>query len=310
MEIKILGTESLGVRSLSCAIKLKNRTILIDPGIALGWQRHGYHPHPFQVAIGSQIRAEMIKALEHATDVVFSHFDGDHIPLANANPYQLSLDASKPSLSHLNIWAKSAVPSSNLEKRRRATLERAVGRCPLPKAELQRDGAISFSTPVPHGLRSEKAVSVMMTCVKEAGVTFVHASDNQFIHPETVDAILALEPDIVLSSGPPLYLSILSKQQRQEARHHALRLARHVGTVIIDHHLLRSEEGEKWLDELDKASGHHVCCAADFMGKDRLLLEAWREDLYQWLPVPESWHDAYQQSHANLNPSYKVAGER
>ena len=61
MIIKILGAESLGVRGLSCSVELKNRKIFIDPGIALGWSRHGFLPHPFQVAIGRGIRKKMIE---------------------------------------------------------------------------------------------------------------------------------------------------------------------------------------------------------------------------------------------------------
>jgi len=51
MNIKILGAESLGVRGLSCSVELKSRKILIDPGIALGWLRYGFLPHPFQIAV-------------------------------------------------------------------------------------------------------------------------------------------------------------------------------------------------------------------------------------------------------------------
>jgi hypothetical protein len=300
MQIKILGTESLGVRGLSCSITLKNRKIIIDPGIALGWQRHGYHPHPFQVAVGVHIRNKIISELSEATDIVISHFDGDHIPLANANPYQLSLYSVKSALTHKHIWAKGAVASSTLEKKRRQTLENTLGKV-LPNAEMRRNGALSFSSPVPHGLRDEDTVSVMMTRIEEEGKTFVHASDIQFIHEDTVDQILALKPDIVLSSGPPLYLAILSKAQRQKAKQNALILAENVETLIIDHHLLRSEEGDQWLEDLAYISGQHVINAAEFMHREPLYLEAWREDLYQWLPIPENWHKTYQRGEADLS---------
>ncbi|MGA1796241.1 MAG: hypothetical protein ACMUIL_10315 [bacterium] len=55
MIITILGAESLGVRGLSSSVKLKDRTILIDPGIALGWSRYGCLSHPFQVARGAVV---------------------------------------------------------------------------------------------------------------------------------------------------------------------------------------------------------------------------------------------------------------
>jgi hypothetical protein len=81
MILNILGTESLGVRGLSCSLELKSRKIFIDPGIALGWSRYGFLPHPFQIGVGTGIREKIIDELKDATDVVFSHFDGDHCPL-------------------------------------------------------------------------------------------------------------------------------------------------------------------------------------------------------------------------------------
>jgi len=89
MQIEILGTESLGVRGLSCVVTTKDRKIVIDPGIALGYSRYGLLPHPLQVAVGETVRKNILKALADATDVVFSHLHGDHVPLVDANPYQM-----------------------------------------------------------------------------------------------------------------------------------------------------------------------------------------------------------------------------
>ena len=300
MKIRILGTESLGVRGLCCSVELIGRKILIDPGIALGWKRRGFLPHPFQVAVGARTRETIITELENATDVVFSHFDGDHVPLSNANPYQLRLESVKELLSDIRIWAKGAERSSEIQKRRREAIERAVKKS-LPNAEGQTEGPLSFSSPVPHGLRSEKAVSVMMTRIKEEGEIFVHASDVQLLNEDTVEKILAWNPNIVFTSGPPLYLSILSEKQRQIAKQNALRLAQNVEILIVDHHLLRSEEGVKWLKEIASAAGNRVICAADFMQREPLYLEAWRKELYEWLPVPEDWHENYKRGDADLN---------
>lgn len=44
MEIEILATESLGVRSMATLIRMPGRTILIDPGVALGTIRYGLAP--------------------------------------------------------------------------------------------------------------------------------------------------------------------------------------------------------------------------------------------------------------------------
>ena len=106
MKIDILGTESLGVRGLSCSVTLKNRKILIDPRIALGWHRHGFFPHPFQIAVGAQIREKIIEELKDSTVLVFSHFDGDHVPLADPNPYQIGLATIQSELSRKKIWQR------------------------------------------------------------------------------------------------------------------------------------------------------------------------------------------------------------
>jgi len=304
MKINIIGTESLGVRGLCCSVMLKDRKVLIDPGIALGYNRHGHLPHPFQVAIGTKIRQKIIEELAKATDVVFSHFDGDHVPLAKANPFQLSLESVRQLLSKKRIWAKSALQTSNLEKTRRAAIEKSIHRV-LPGIENQTNGAMSFSSPVPHGLRSYKAVSVMMTRFEEDGLVFLHASDVQLIHGETIEKIIAMTPNIVLSSGPPLYLSLLSETQRRQVTQNTLHLARHVDCLIIDHHLLRSEAGYQWMKGIASATGKNVICGAEFMGKVPLFLEAWRNELYQSMPVPENWHNNYKKGITDLRPYFK-----
>ena len=73
----------------------------------------------------------------------------------------------------------------------------------------------------------------------------------------------------------------------------------HVDTLILDHHLLRCEEGLSWLDRLSSETGHRVICAADFMERPRRLLEARRKQLYEEMPAPEGWHKAYARGDAD-----------
>jgi len=44
MSMEIIGAESMGVRSLCCLVTLPDRRIVIDPGVALGYVRHGLLP--------------------------------------------------------------------------------------------------------------------------------------------------------------------------------------------------------------------------------------------------------------------------
>jgi len=303
MIINILCAESLGARGLSCSIQLKRRNILIDPGIALGWSRHGLLPHPFQVAVGAGVRQTIIDELHQATDIVFSHYHGDHCPLHDANPYQLGLDQARDSLSRCRILARGPGNASPAQQRRRLELTRAA-QTNWQDAEGSVQGPLEFSVPVPHGQKGDERGMVMMTKIAEDGTVFVHASDIQLLDRTAIEIISGWKPDIVLASGPALYhySSPSGDVLRERAWENALELSQNTGTLIIDHHLLRSGEGVAWLDKLNHASENPVMCAADFMKREPLFLEAWRKELYEWMPVPGSWHDRYRRGTVDTGP--------
>ena len=192
-------------------------------------------------------------------------------------------------------------------EKRFQNLKRVLGRN-LQIANGQRDGALSFSRAVPHGKPGGRFGTVMMTRIDTGGSVFVHASDIQLVDDQTVDAIIRWRPDIVLAAGPPLYLEQFTKQQRRQAWNNALRLAEHVDTLILDHHLLRSVDGLEWLAELSSATEKRVYCAADFEGVERKLFEARRQELYQEMPVPNGWHDAYARGEVSTGAFLKAAG--
>ncbi len=291
MKIEILGTESLGVRGLSCVVQLRDRKIVIDPGIALGYHRYGLLPHPFQVAMGSCVREKIVAALADATDVVISHFHGDHVPLTDANPYQLAAQRVLSLLRTPRLWCKGPDDLSFHMGQRYRDLEAFFGR-PLFNAEGKSAGPLRFSLPVPHGEVGSKLGTVMMTRIAEDGDVFVHASDIQLMSEQAIDQILAWHPDVVLAAGPSIYRHPTYAQQKV-AWDNAVRLARAVGVLILDHHLMRSTEGARFLHRLSGVTGHKVMCAADFMGHRRMLLEARRRELYREMPVPMGWHEAY-----------------
>jgi len=288
MRIKIYGTESLGVRGLSCQVETGNRKIFIDPGLALGFRRHGFEPHPVQIAVGERVRLDIMAALKDCTDIVISHFHGDHVPLSHANPYQLAAQQVIPFFKRPNLWFKDA--HSVHMKQRLSDLSELIGRTPTI-AEGKNEGALSFSLPVPHGEARSRLSTVMMTRIEDEGSVFVH--DSQLVESETVSQILEWHPTIVLVSGPPIYLQNLASSVIESALHNAERLARGVDILILDHHLLRCEEGYRFLDDLGSVTGQRVICAADYMDRPRLPLEAWRSRLYREMPVPEGWHRDY-----------------
>lgn len=291
--IEIIGTESLGVRGLSCLVKTEKRRVVIDPGLALGYIRHGLLPHPLQVAECERVRQRIIKALAKATDVVFSHFHGDHIPLLKANPYQLAIDHLPKNFKNTCCWSKSLDSLSEKMKERAQDLKEFLGPN-FHVAEDLSDGPMTFSKGVPHGGAKGRARgSVMMTRIKVGDKTFLHTSDIQLLDAETIDMIIAWQPDIVLAAGPPLYLETLSDELRTAAWQNGLRLAHNVDILILDHHLMRDRQGPAWLNALSAKAGKKVYCAADFMARKRLFLEAERIESYEEMPVPVNWHEEY-----------------
>lgn len=293
MTVEIIGAESLGVRGLCCQITLPDRRIVIDPGVALGYVRHKLLPYPLQVAVGCNVRDRILAALSDADEVVFSHFHGDHIPLAHANPYQLSLSALPSRFKHLQGWCPSDRDLSAKMHQRYLDLRQLLGER-LQMAEGERHGAMTFSQAFPHGDANSAMGTVMMTRVDMGSRVFVHASDIQLLNDAAVDQILRWQPDIVLAAGPPLYLERLNENERACAWQNALRLAQNIEVLILDHHMMRSEEGLEWLDRLSDKVGRPVMCAADFMQRPRLMLEADRARLYEAMPVPENWHQNYE----------------
>ena len=291
MHIEIIGAESLGVRGLCCFVKTKDRNILIDPGIALGYMRHKLLPHPVQIAVDEKVQKRIIDAWRESTDIVLSHFHGDHVPLADANPYQLDTGRLIGLNAKVRIWTKDPAHFSPTEEKRAKSLA-TILHVGLISAEGQEHGPMTFSGPEPHGQANNPPETVMMTRIEEDEV-FVHAPDIQLLDDETVSRIIYWKPDIVLAGGPPIYLSRLSEDQIRSACHNAERLCKAIDQVILDHHLMRSHEGLEWLKRLSSETGKPVMCAADFMNKPRLLLEADRERLYKRMPVRDGWHEDY-----------------
>lgn len=291
MRIEIIGAESLGVRGLCCVVETNGRKIVIDPGVALGYRRHGLLPHPVQVAASERVKAAIGGALEDATDVVISHYHGEHHPMVNANPFQLAADHVAQSLNHPRLWAKGTQDLSPNQVYRAQALAQKINRV-LPASEGLSDGPLSFSPPVPHGERGGGG-TVMMTRIEEGNEVFVHASDIQMLSDEAIEQILSWQPTLVLASGPPIYLPSLTWQKREGALRRTLMVARRIDRLILDHHLMRSKEGEKWLDWVSSLTEHKVSYAADFMGQNRNLLEAERLLWYKKMPVPKGWHEAY-----------------
>jgi predicted metallo-beta-lactamase superfamily hydrolase len=292
LKIEILGAESLGVRGLSCFVRTKERRIVIDPGVALGYLRHGLLPHPLQVAACERTRNKIRESLRGATDVVLSHLHGDHVPLPDANPYQLKLSLISDDLKKAHIWVMNNRHLSNNMKCRFETIKKVVGdNITLISGEVKYP-PFTFFEPIEHGENYRHGGYVMLTMITEGKESFVHASDMQLLSKRATEKIIEWHPNIVLTDGPSFYLPRFPYRLKNEAAKNALKIAENVDILIIDHHALRSRKGEQWVDALSRIN-KNIMTAADFMNSPRRLLEADRERLYFEMPVEKEWHERY-----------------
>ncbi|MEO0026346.1 MAG: hypothetical protein ABIK54_06275 [candidate division WOR-3 bacterium] len=285
MEIIFIGAESLGVRSMCTLVKTRDRLILIDPGVALAPLRFSLPPHPLEFKRAEEIRHQVLSLLPETTDIVISHFHGDHAPLLEPDPSQIPLAEFKTRLGKTRIWLKSTAGNTRLMQHRHGQFISELGNLVM-MADGHTEPGLEFSPPVLHGQPGRG--TVMMTRISDGETTFVHASDIQLLDSAVVDLIISWQPDIVFVDGPPFYLNALAPELNQQALKNAVRLAINTGTLIIDHHLLRSPSGPEWLNRIEKTTGTRTITAAHWQKKEPLLLEADRRRLYTRYPVPVS----------------------
>ena len=294
MKIEILGTESLGVRSLSCYVETGETRVLIDPGVSLAPWRYGMRPHKRELAASKRTREKILARAAQSDLLVISHYHFDHCTPAVSRRLEWSDEGRAAQLYRGKlIYAKSAESSINPSQRRRAYHLWKRPDCRLVAADGARWKNVTFSAPLPHGEGNSPRGWVIATLIEEGDERFVHASDIQCLYEPAIEAVLALRPTILLVSGPPLYLEELDPALAQAGIKNLQTLVRECPLVIADHHLLRSEEGLKQIERLHQEAAkvqHRVLCAAEFAGRAPLLLEAQRRELHEKEPEDVLWY--------------------
>ena len=80
----------------------------------------------------------------NATDIIISHFHGDHTPLVDANPYQLNIKKVDGLNPNVRIWTKDALHLSPVEKKRAKSLSLILKK-DFISGEGKKQGGVTFS---------------------------------------------------------------------------------------------------------------------------------------------------------------------
>ncbi len=287
-KVSFLASDSLGVRSMATFISAGDLNIIIDPSSALGPKRYGLPPHPLEV-----------EALKKSLEVIKSKVLESHVAVITHYHY----DHHNPGMAHLFkgrvVFVKD--PETHINRSQRLRAERFL-------RELKKNGCeprvadgrsfdlmngkvrLKFSHPLTHGPTS-KLGYVVSVLVEYEGRKFLFSSDVQGpCTPEQVEFIVNEDPDVAYIDGPVTYM--LGYAYSQESLRESLKNLStvlektKVEVLIVDHHLLRDRNFSERIApvfKLSKALGKRLETCASAMGRENLLLEAHRRDLYKGL---------------------------
>jgi len=307
--LEVVGCESLGVRGLSCAVYASpNQLVVIDPGVALGYTRRKLHPHPLQAVAGSIARSRLVKLWSRASCIVFTHMHGDHVPLPNPNPFQLGIEHLPRAGHRILVASLTSIEFERMCRRLRALLQTFPSTVLVPRAA--RLDAVEVYGPFRHGIVDSPVHAVLVLGSRSV----LHLSDTELLVEEVVDLVRLLRPDIVVTGGPPIYRYVhdpeLVRAMLARASRVLTEIARLSDVVIVDHHVLRSIEGLRWVEEMRRLLSN-VTTGAEYCGRRPLPLEAWREILYEVYPVEREWfRHSYRRYVEAFYPLYQALVER
>ncbi len=291
-----LAAESFGVRSMCTFIETPTLRVLLDAGVSLAPNRFRLPPHPNEFEAIKKARRRIAEFADKADVVTVSHYHHDHLTpsfedwLCNWTHNETARQIYESKM----VYAKNYRVNINTSQRMRGRIfEKAVGE--HAKKLTFSDGRsfkfgetkLQFSHPVYHGSRNTPLGWLLMATITCDGEKALFASDVQGPMDNTVSQhILAEKPQLLVISGPPTYLTGLyvNNQQIQQSLKNLETLVKTVPTVIVEHHLLRDLEWRRIAQQIFKSArkaGHRIFTAAEYSGKENLLLEAKRKQLYK-----------------------------
>lgn len=291
MRITPLAAESLGTRSMATWVETEDCKILIDPGVNLGAYRYGLSPHPLERWQLAKHRDRIHLFSESSDTIVITHYHFDHF-----SPDDLTLYEGK------TLLLKNPNQKINVNQRNRAFdfLKRIKG---LTHEISYIDGrtftfgetTITFSAPVPHG-SNQKAGFVVPASVQCRDEKFLITSDIQgFFFDDTVDFIIAQNPNLLYFDGPVTYLQDISHMEdvlvKTIENGMSIMERTNVRVVVVDHHLLRDVHWKKRIEPLmsyAQQKGIVIQTAAEYRGEQNNPLEARRNILYESDPPSPS----------------------
>lgn len=307
-----LAAESFGVRSMCTYVETSDVKILLDAGVSLAPNRHGFSPHPKEYEAMQKCREKISKAADEAEVVTLSHYHFDHHTPSYVDwCYNWSSpDVAKHIYEGKLVLVKSFRSKVNFSQRRRGWLFQKTGGRYAERLEVADgktfefgDTKLKFSDPVFHGPENSALGWLLMATIEYCDEKVLFASDVQGpMYNPTLETILAERPQLAIIGGPPIYLAgfrVRDEHVQQGMRNLEI-VVKNVPTTVLEHHILREERWRAFSKPIfDAASkmGHSVVTAADFLGEENNLLEFQRKHLFKVEPPGSEFERWMKLSH-------------
>jgi predicted metallo-beta-lactamase superfamily hydrolase len=291
MKVIPLAFESFGVRSMATFVETDQK-ILIDPGTSIAPKRFGYPPWKNEFEALYKTRARIGEYAEKANIITISHYHHDHY-----TPFELGkfLDSSPKAAEKIyhgkRLFIKHPTSNINKSQQKRAALflkNLKHLNCKVSYADGESfeigDTVIKFSNPLSHGPKESKLGYVVAVTLQWNGERFMHASDVQGpISDEAKQVILSEKPDMLVLSGPPIYLQgfAIERAEIENARKNLIEISKKIPKVVVDHHLLRDLRCLNFIKSVQEESKGEILVASEIIGKEPYLLEARRKEFYR-----------------------------
>lgn len=291
MKIIPLAFESMGVRSMATYVETDHK-ILIDPGTSIAPKRFGYPPWKNEFDALYETRRRIMEYGVIADIITISHYHHDHY-----TPFELGkfLDSSPKAAEKLyqdkRLFIKHPTSQINKSQQKRAAdflknlkeLNCEVSYADGNSFEIG-DTVLKFSNPLSHGGEGSKLGYVITLTIKWDGKSVMHASDVQGpISEEAKQVIFDEKPDMLILSGPPIYLQgfAIEKAQIENARRNLIDISNKIHEVVVDHHLLRDLRCFDFIKSVKEESGGKILVASEIINIEPYLLEARRKEFYR-----------------------------
>ena len=291
MKIVPLAFESMGVRSMATFIETDQK-ILIDPGTSIAPKRFGFPPWKDEFDALHETRARVQEYAARADILTISHYHHDHFTPFSLGRYLDSSPRFAEEMYHdKKLFIKNPTENINKSQQKRARLFlknlKGSGIRDVHYADnnsfQEGDTLLKFSKPLPHGGEGSRLGFVIATTIEWEGEKFMHASDVQGpIYDGAKKIILNEKPDILILSGPPIYLAgfALEESDITQAQENLMEISQKVHRVVVDHHLLRDLRCFDFINKIREESSGEILVASELLDKEPYLLEARRKEFY------------------------------